>query len=416
MTSIAFLEPKLSLAHIAPACLPLFLHATLTVLRAGPAFLNLSLTPQGASIVLPTDLARRCFAPAAALLRTDHGFDPATGSAASARTAIGESGANGGVRIVDGYLAMQIDGEGICSGARLLSLTRPLADAGVSILFITTYFSDYVLVAACDEAKVRRTLLSGEFEFEDLSGSFVSRPASSRAATPTKARSPAQSPRVEHAGFDGLRIADDLARASQRHTQQQQQQMASSSRSLDGLRQSNVTAKLHRDTELAMAGLRADLHELIPALTDVLLREEKPQFFSLTAAPETPVSVLLPLSMAGVGPAPIDGANNATKGAFVSRELLLGGLEPLVPLSLDLTSLTDGGLQGCGIVCTAVEALAAHHDAAIAAAAAVAGDRAGETESDELVMSYLSTAVTGNVLLPADDVDRLQLDRGCPVM
>ena len=347
MTSIAFLEPTLSLVHIPLPVLPNFLHAILTSIRDGPEFYNLTATPQGLSVILPSAIAQSCFAHTARHVRAELG-----------------------VRLVDNYLAMQVDGEGISDGSRLLQLTRPLAKAGVSILFVTTYFSDYILVSRSDEAKVRQVLLSKDYVFEDLSGSFVSKPAS-RVNTPMTNLSPIASPRLER---DGLDLDSTTAR---------QLDFGDALPTIDSLRDSDVAIRLYTDDPVVMVGCKLDLQELVPAMTELLLaRGGLPSFLSLTAAPDTPVSLLLPQSTARHG------------GGFLPRESLLGGggNETLIPLSLDLTSLQDGGLAGCGIVCSVIQQLV----------------RAGG--DDNLAMSYLSTVVTGNVLILDHDLDLLDAD------
>ncbi|BFZ54457.1 hypothetical protein PYCC9005_001494 [Savitreella phatthalungensis] len=396
MTTIAFLEPTLSLVHIPPDVFPHFLHATLTLLHACPAFFSLSITPSSVSVILPEALAKDTFLPCAERLA---GHD------------------HGGVTIeTAGYLAMQIDGEGIGDGDRLVQLTAPLARAGVSILFITTYFSDYILVARTDERKVRRALLDADFVFEDLSGSFVSRRAS-----------PVQSQNLS----DGEDFGGSLRRESTSelasfefdeealfhgHDVQRQQHGEEEGRVIKFLRDSGVPVSIYTRDKLVMTGLRAEVSDVLPALTRILLQHELPRFFSLTAAPDTPASMLLPIELLQGPPSLLD------------TSLLMGfeHADQLVALSLDLRRLPDdcgcgqtalyiatnghgksngklhtehASLGGCGIVCGVVEELIRRSPGNV-----------------ELVMSYLSTVVSGNVLIREQDVRQLGSDDACKVM
>lgn len=79
------------------------------------AFLNLSITPVECSIVCTRELAEMYFAP---VLEKIDIKSPENG-----RVSISE----------EDYIAMQIDGEGLDAGQRVLELSSPLAMAGMSV-------------------------------------------------------------------------------------------------------------------------------------------------------------------------------------------------------------------------------------------------------------------------------------------
>lgn len=291
---------------------------------------------------------------------------------------------------------MQIDGEGISEGSKLLQLTEPLARAGVSILFITTYFADYVLVAAKEVAKVKQVLLDSAFAFEDLTQSFVSQTPGmlssfgSPAISPTvRSRSTSLSAK-DHSG--GLGGADgDLLKSSFEARLPQ-----ASISTLDFLRRSQVPVTLFESLKLIMTGLRKPLSQYLKILTHVLLQPTLPRFFSLTVAPETLPSMLMEPSLAAT---------------FGGAERLMGADadQVLIPVTLDLRGLTTvgGGLGGCGIICGVVEELLTR----------VSRSRGDTDESAEaLVMSYLSTVVTGNVLLLEEDLEHIGSNTECILM
>ena len=356
MTSITFLDPSLSLIHVPLHVYPHFVHSLLTILRQSPEFFNLSFTPTSISIICPQHVAKSLFVPIIANLR------------------------DVGATIEDGgFLCMQIDGEGICDGTRLLEITQPLAKAGVSILFITTYFSDYVLVAAKEIKKVRKVLLASGFAFEDLSQSYISASKTASPMLPSPAASPAPTRNFDdhlNFQFDEDVLESSVGSLASEHGVS----------TLQFLKQSKVPVTLSKETKLVMAGSRNDIFDHMEALTDLFLAKELPKFFSLTIAPETSPSLLLSSDLVP---------------RFDSSKLLgVESNQSLIPITLDLRGLSGRGLGGCGIICSVVDEL-------------MQRTKSGD---DELIMSYLSTVVTGNVLIREEDLDRLGPTEGCQIM
>lgn len=64
------------------------------------------------------------------------------------------------------YSAITIGGEGLEAGQRVLDLTSPLALAGIPIFFITSYYSDFILVPFSSRLKVINALEERGFVFE----------------------------------------------------------------------------------------------------------------------------------------------------------------------------------------------------------------------------------------------------------
>lgn len=69
------------------------------------------------------------------------------------------------------YVSLQIDSGG--DNSRILQLTKPLSDNGISLLFLSSHFSDIVLIPHGLESKVVSILTQNNFQFNDLSGSYV---------------------------------------------------------------------------------------------------------------------------------------------------------------------------------------------------------------------------------------------------
>ncbi|PKY03847.1 hypothetical protein P168DRAFT_290964 [Aspergillus campestris IBT 28561] len=167
---VQFMDDRLALVHIPLDLYPYFLQPILQVLfhdvspvqdesshplkAPQSAFLNLSITPVECSVMCPRQLADLYFAPLI------HRF---AGTASSDRLAISQ----------DDFVAMQVYGEGLKAGQRVLELTSPLAMAGISIFFISTYFSDYIIVPLRSKQRVIDALGNRGFQFEMDTEAFV---------------------------------------------------------------------------------------------------------------------------------------------------------------------------------------------------------------------------------------------------
>lgn len=73
------------------------------------------------------------------------------------------------------YLVLRVSSPGMDAGRRVVDLTSPLGLAGIPIFFITTYYSDFIIVPSRDRQKVVQVLLAGGFTCpEDSNSSFFS--------------------------------------------------------------------------------------------------------------------------------------------------------------------------------------------------------------------------------------------------
>lgn len=162
---IGFLRTHLALIHIPPSAYALFLQPILALLLHNDRkdedgqtieprrpwnhwqpFVNVSITPNECSIVCPREEAEALFAPLVAEL------SPALKKSVSISK--------------EDYSVIMIGGEGLEAGQRVLDLTSPLAMAGIPIFFITSYYSDFILVPFSSRPKVIRALEDRGFVFE----------------------------------------------------------------------------------------------------------------------------------------------------------------------------------------------------------------------------------------------------------
>ncbi|KAF3927260.1 hypothetical protein ABW20_dc0108833 [Dactylellina cionopaga] len=296
---------------------------------AGQVFVNVSITPVECSVVCAYDTAQELFQPLLNALEPER------------RETV--------VLSEDEYVVIQVDGEGFDAGQRVLELTSPLALAGVSIFFITTYFSDYILVPARNRSNVTKALQRRGFVFEKHVDAYVT----THHRTPSESQPPTPPPTI---------TIPELQE-----------------RTFNLLRQHKVNPIVSRDSELLLcAGRRST--SLTPdetmhlGLVQCLIN--KPDFLSVTLTDTEPPSFLLERQMLHL---------------FGPQDTLLGNKhEVLIPITLDLRELP---VESTGIVC------------------GVAGRLCGETggfmeRSEPVDMSYLSTARAGTVMVAEDDIDR----------
>ncbi|RPB26930.1 hypothetical protein L211DRAFT_779960 [Terfezia boudieri ATCC MYA-4762] len=313
-------------------------------------FVNISVTPVECSVVCSKDLVERLFRPIISRLNSSTKGD----------VVIGE----------DDFVVLQVDGEGLDAGKRVLDLTSPLAFAGISIFFITTYFSDYILVPAKNRAHVTKALEKQGFAFEKHSDSFVathhrSTSASSISSVPSTPL-PTTIEELEAKTFATLKRQNVVPTVS-----------------------TNTRLVLcagRRRVSRAGTTMRSDDGGLYLGLVKCLVSQ--PEFLSVTLTNHEPASLLLQKDLLPM---------------FGSTDSLLGTKgDVLIPIVLDLRGLP---VESTGIVCGVAGRLVGR-----TGGGALFGDA-----SDSVEMSYLSTARAGTVMVAEEDIERAigALSLGC---
>jgi hypothetical protein len=302
-------------------------------------FINISVTPIECSIACPRFIVDSIFVPAREALNP---ID---------RDAVTISSGD--------YVVMQVDGEGLEAGQRVLELTSPLAMAGISIFFITTYFSDYILVPQRAQAQVISALESRGFAFEPSNSTYTSTAYSHRATS-------------SHSSVD-VPLPGTPPPTSVSELQ---------IRTFATLKKHNIVPTVDPEIQLIQCAGRRDTSRNASSTSDrlnlglVQSLATGPKFLSLTLTDTEPVSLLLEKRML-----PFFGTSNDS--------VLLGSKEDIiVPIVLDLRTLP---LESTGIVC------------------GVAGRLVGGTKMglmDAVEMSYLSTARAGTVMVAEHELER----------
>ncbi|KAL8901773.1 MAG: hypothetical protein Q9207_005031 [Kuettlingeria erythrocarpa] len=253
---------------------------------------------------------------------------------------------------------MSVEGEGLEAGRRVLELTSPLALAGISIFFFTTYFSDFILVPAKSKAQVVRALEERGFQFEKRAEAYVNPAAHhNRNKSSTSSFRPMSPPTPPPATVGELQT-----------------------RTFALLKRREIVPRVDANLRLiSCAGRRdnpsnfsTDDMGVQVVVTKSLIYQ--PRFLSLTLTENDPASLLLERGLIA---------------DFDFDHVLLGKRDDvLIPIILDLEPLP---LEAPGIVCGIADRLAGRVDGA------------GLTNAIE--MSYLSTARTGNVIVEETDLD-----------
>lgn len=378
---VQFMEDRLALVHIPLDLYPYFLYPIMQVLfhevpplhensengengtsvHAQPAFLNLSITPVECSIMCPRHLANQYFAPL-----IDRFVKANTTS--QSRLSISH----------EDFIAMQVYGEGLEAGQRVLELTSPLAMAGISIFFISTYFSDYIIVPLRSKAQVIEALEKRGFQFEMSTEAFINNnqasynncfsPVSSRPSS-TLGSPPATPP---PSSLDELQA-----------------------RTFSSLRKHQIIPSVDRSLRLVQCAAHhryssddSSIAILREALTVTLL-VDKPRFLSLTLTAADPAASLLleQRLLPRFSSAPTSDAEPDHEAS-----LLLGSKEEvLVPIMLDLRKLP---LEASGIVCGVASRLAdATHSRDDDSSTVLSRSYNGDSYSESSIHRFLSSSV-----------------------
>ncbi|KAF2465200.1 uncharacterized protein BDR25DRAFT_240241 [Lindgomyces ingoldianus] len=313
-------------------------------------FVNISITPIECSVVCSRTLARELFVPA------QDALDPTSKSQASITN--------------EDFVVMQVDGEGLDAGQRVLELTSPLALAGISIFFITTYFSDYILVPLRCRAQVVHALEDRGFQFEDQTSSYINpshhgRNHSSTSSFETPA--PGTPPPATISELQTRTFAT-LKRRNIIPTVDPGLRLIQCAGRRDASRSNGIEQSRNRNSMTSAADDALHL-----GLVKCLITHPYPRFLSLTLTDTEPASLLL----------------DRTLLPNFTQDILLGSKDDyLIPITLDLRELP---MESTGIVC--------------GVAGRLVGGTAGQLESP-VEMSYLSTARAGTVMVGEEELRR----------
>lgn len=371
---IQFLDTRLALIHIPLTLYPHFIQPILKLLALIGVdeededglprkpwsfyypFANISVTPIECSVVCPRHLVQEFFVPILSDL------------SAKARTQVSIS--------KDDFVAVFVGGSGTEAGQRVLDVTAPLALAGISIFFITSYYSDFVLVPLKSRLAVVKALEEQGFAFEHRQNGF---------AHMTNISSPMSSYHTPAHGRQKSTASDFDFTVQSPGTPPPTSIAEWQIKTFATLKRNNVGPVLDTTLTLASAGGhrgdRATQARLTHYVTTSLLRVPPPRFLSLTLTDTDSTSLMLDRKLLDMFP---------SGGA----DFLLFSDEVTIPIVFDLRELPD---ESTGIVCGVAGRLIERM---------YEEDRKlGRSVPQGFNMSYLSTAKAGNVIVREDEVD-----------
>ena len=321
-------------------------------------FLNISVTPIECSVVCHVSWAQNVFEPVIRRLPDD----------ASKQVSISK----------DTYIVFSVSSAGMEAGQRVMDLTAPLAMAGIPIFFITTYYTDFILVPSKDRATVGQALLVRGFEFSENDSAYVAPTvAISHSHGPSTASDPPATPPPSNVAELQLRTFSHLKKRNVVPFVEPDLHLVQCSGKeitpKDGYRpSSNGSGTLHHNSSNSTSWLDALDPKLYLALASALIQQ--PRFLSLTLTQDDAPSLLLDKDL-----------------LWLFGNSIAGDTEgDLVPIFLDLVDLP---LESTGIVCGIAGRLVDE----IRVRDGDRGARMGDTAGAEL--SYLSTARAGAVIL-----------------
>ncbi|KAF7545573.1 hypothetical protein G7Z17_g9074 [Cylindrodendrum hubeiense] len=308
-------------------------------------FLNISVTPIECSLVCHSSWAQNVFEPVLQTLSRD----------AAKTVSISK----------DSYMILSVISAGLDAAGRVMELTSPLALAGIPLFFITTYYSDFILVPTKERANVTKSLLAKGFELSD--NNFVNPsayghkrgPSRGSSSSPPNTPPPSNVAELETRTFSLLKKRDVAP-----YIEEGLELVHCSGREISQLSQFNHRPAVSRHaTNNGRRPSWADNVDtkLYTCIISALISQ--PRFISITLAQDDPPSLLLDKTLLDV-----------------FGDSLVGDTEGcLIPIFLDLDNLP---FESTGIVCGVASRLV--QDMQMAAS---------------FELSYLSTARAGAVIL-----------------
>lgn len=243
------------------------------------------------------------------------------------------------------YVAIQVDGDGLDNGGRVVDLTAPLSRAGIPIFFLTTYFSDFVMVPLSGRSRVVQALEERGFFFNNMNNSYVS------------------ITNLNHSKLTSalMPLADAHTEADRTITEASLS-MASSTL----FAALKVSPQFYDHIKVVLVGARhkrvEDNELLFFKLSKMLLNP--PKFFSISVGPDGEMSLLL---------------ESKDTSTFSSMDVVGSMDEYMIPTCFDLSHLPE---DSTGIVAGVASCLV----------------------DEPIQMGYLSTAQSGIVMVAEEDL------------
>jgi len=313
------------------------------------SFLNISITPIECSVVCHTSWVKSVWEPAIKRLPKDP---------TSRRT----------VTVSKDMCVFSVISAGMDAGSRVVDLTSPLALAGISIFFITTYYSDFILVPTKDRHSVVTALLTRGFEFSEDEAAFKPAGPQAHSRAGSQSSDPPSTPPPSSPGELQVRTFELLKRRSVvPYVEDGLRLIHCSGRERSSIRGYSDRPSFSRTPTGNGTRVKSWVDtvdtKLYTSVVSALVSQ--PRFLSITLAQDDPPSLLLDKELLNVFGDSLVGPTEGT----------------LIPVFLDLDNLP---FEATGIV------------------SGVAGKLVQDMMMESAELSYLSTARAGAVILSGE--------------
>lgn len=243
------------------------------------------------------------------------------------------------------FFSLQIDNEGQDNGSeRILEFTRPLSELGISLFFLSSHYSDIVLIPQSFREQVVEILALKNFVYSPNTNSYM-------------------------VGY-GQRDEVPEEPAALKNLQKVTQQL---------FRNANIRPRIHKSKKCLLTGARpGEVKNSIDKTSACIAAGTVPEYFAMTRTANDEMSLLLPGSL-----------KKRAKLGFDSRSIV--GLSPdaIIPITVDLSKLP---LDSTGIVAGLASSL-------------LESMKATDLEDlPTLEMNYLSMACSAVIMIPEENL------------
>lgn len=251
------------------------------------------------------------------------------------------------VMLPESYLTLQIDTEGDFNNSeRILELTRPLSAHKISLFFLSSHFTDIVLIPFHLKEQVVRILTKNNFEFSDVSKSYVIN---------------------RELSYDSLNSPDTPGESAN----------DLENNTLKLFQEAHIKPKIEKKVRLLLTGARpGEVKHSIVKAAQCISAGNVPDYFAITRTSLNEISLILPGS-----------SRKRSAMGFDYRSIIGSALDTIIPISIDLTNLP---LDATGIV-------------AGLASRILTGIKSIPEAMDTFEMSYLSMARSALLMIPREN-------------
>lgn len=256
-----------------------------------------------------------------------------------------------GVKVVNNeFLSMMVDSDGsLDNSTRILKLTKPLSENNIPLFFLSTHFSNIVLVPFTQKAKVIHTLTKQSFEFSDISKSFIAHSAHEQ---------------------------DKLDLSDLRDAATEIQPLDVEKKAFILFKHANIRPLINEDAKLLLSGARSgEVIETIHKTAKNIASKNIPLYFAITRTSPNEVSLILPGS-----------SRKRSSMGFSSKNIVGSTQDVIIPIVINLRKLP---LDSTGIVASLASRI-------------VNGMRELSHVDSPVEMNYLSMAQSAIIMIPEE--------------